>query len=110
MHGGKTLDAFNNEANMILRDGTNPKIDLSLHIAGSCMTLEEGGEYYFHAVLCCLVGVIERGARFTQKQSGSISFRIEAEDWDLGVATAFLHPTITECGVFSVLVSFDKHS
>lgn len=107
--GGKTMMLFNHDADRIARENICPQIDLSIHISGKCMTLKEGGAYYFHAVQCCLVGVLERGSRFSQKPNGSISFRIDATDWDLGLAGVHLHPAMTNCGVYSVLVSFDMH-
>lgn len=108
-HGGKTMMLFNRDADRIVSESICPPMDVAIHISNKCMTLEEGGSYYFHAVQCCLVGVLERGSRFSQKPNGGISFRIEDTDWDLGLASVHLHPTMTPCGVYSVLVAFDMH-
>tara|TARA_B100000780_G_C20715996_1_gene284646 strand:- start:57 stop:437 length:381 start_codon:yes stop_codon:yes gene_type:complete len=108
--GIHTLLDFNRQAGSIARGEEGPRIILSIHIAGRCLSVAEGGVHYFHAVQCCLFGVFERGSRFTAKANGVLSFSIDATEWDLGIAVVHLLPIKTDNGVFSVLVAFINHS
>lgn len=65
-------------------------------------------QHVYVAVTSCFVTAVRRGLRFMQLPSGAISMPLNDVDWGLGDACAYIQPTLTECGMFSVLIVFSR--
>lgn len=118
--GASTIFKFNAEAHAAVGLQLVDKVDFTIDAppgpllgiidwqGGMISAQEPFAQHLYVAVTSCFVTAVRRGARFLQLPSGAISMPLMDIDWGLGEACAYMQPTLTGCGMFSVLIVFSR--